>query len=148
MAKRILVPLDLSPESSSVLPTVADMARGGSATVRLLHVAPIPDKVEGIDGRLVAYADQEAARLELAATEYLRSTARLAGLDVETAVRFGNPAEEIVQEAENFGADLIALATRPRGPLTRLILGSTSEQVCHRTDLPVLVYRPGAHGAG
>src|SRR5262245_58233827 len=143
MAKRILVPLDLSPESASVLPTVADMVRGGQSTVRLLHVAPIPENVEGIDGHLVAYADQEAARLETEATEYLRATARLAGLEVETAVRFGNPAEEIVGEAEDFGADLIALATRPRGPLTRLILGSTSEQVCRRTDLPVVVYRPG-----
>lgn len=145
MAKRILVPVDLSPDSGSVLPTVADLARGGSATVRLLHVAPIPQNVEGIDGHLIAYADQETARLGLEATDYLRSAAQLAGLDAETAVRFGDPAEEIVQEAEDFSADLVALATRPRGPLTRLMLGSTSEKVCHRTNIPVMVYRPSPH---
>jgi len=146
MPKRILVPLDLTPEAESMLPVVADTARGGGATVRLLHVAPVPESVEGIDGRIVAYADQETARLEAEATDYLRTAARLAGVDVETVVRFGDPAQEIVREAEAFGADLIALATRSRGPLSRLILGSTSEQVCHRTDVPVMVYRPGPHG--
>jgi len=146
MAKRILVPLDLTSEAESVLPVVADAAHTAGATVRLLHVAPIPDSVEGIDGHIVAYADQETARLEAEATDYLRTAARLVGIDAETVVRFGEPAREIVREAETFGADLIALATRPRGQLSRLILGSTSEQVCHRTDLPVMVYRPGSHG--
>jgi nucleotide-binding universal stress UspA family protein len=145
MPKRILVPLDLTPESRSVLPLVAEMARGGGAAVRLLHVAPVPDSVGGIDGRVVAYADQETERLEAEATDYLRTTASVAGLAGEIVVRFGEPAHEIVREAEAFGADLIALAARSGGPLSRLVLGSTSEQVCHRTDVPVMVYRP-RHG--
>ncbi|PYN05671.1 MAG: universal stress protein, partial [Candidatus Rokuibacteriota bacterium] len=41
MAKRILVPLDQSPPAEAVLPLVGEVARGGGATVRLLHVAPI-----------------------------------------------------------------------------------------------------------
>ncbi len=143
MAKRILVPLDLNPESESVLPTVADLARGASATVRLLHVAPVAEAVEGIDGRIVAYSDQETARLQAEATDYLAAAARLAGMHVETVVRFGKPADEILKEAETFGADLIALAARSRAPLARFILGSTSEHVCHRTGVPVMVYRPG-----
>ncbi len=146
MPKRILVPLDLSPESESVLPIVVDAARSAGATVRLLHVAPIPASVERIDGRVVAYADQESARLEAEATDYLQAAARGADIDAETAVRFGEPAREILREAEAFEADLIALAMRPRGALTRFILGSTSEQICHRTSVPVMVYRPGPHG--
>lgn len=146
MAKRILVPLDLSPESEGVMPVVADLARGAGATVRLLHVAPVADAVEGIDGRVVVYSNQETARLQAEATDYLAAAARLAGLDVETAVRFGKPADEILSEAEAFGADLIALAARSRGPLTRFILGSTSEHVCRRAGVPVMVYRPDPHG--
>jgi nucleotide-binding universal stress UspA family protein len=145
MAKRILVPLDLNPESESVLPLVGNLAHGAGATVRLLHVTRVADAVEDVDGRILAYSDQETARMQAEATDYLKAAARLAGVNVETVVRFGKPAEEIVKEAETFGADLIALAARSRGPLTRFILGSTSEQVCHRTGVPVMVYRPGSH---
>jgi nucleotide-binding universal stress UspA family protein len=146
MAKRILVPLDLNPESESVLPVVADLVRGTGATVRLLHVAPVAEAVEGIDGRIVVYSDQETTRLEAEATDYLAAAGRLVGMDAETVVRFGKPADEILSEAEAFGADLIALAARSRGPLTRFILGSTSEQVCHRIGVPVMVYRSHPHG--
>lgn len=71
MAKRILVPLDETVQAESVLDMVADMARGAGATVRLLHVAPAPDNVVS-DGRVVAYADQEGARLENEGLDYLR----------------------------------------------------------------------------
>jgi nucleotide-binding universal stress UspA family protein len=146
MAKRILVPLDLNPESESVLPAVADLARGADATVRLLHVAPVVGAVEDAEGRIVVYSNQETDRLEAEATDYLEAAARWAGMKVETVVRFGKPADEIVKEAETYGADLIVLAARPRGPFTRFVLGSTSEHVCHRTGVPVMIYRSGSHG--
>lgn len=141
--KRILVPLDLSSEAESVLAVVADAARGAGAAVRFIHVAPVPESVEGVDGHVIAYADQETARLEAEGIDYLRTAARLAEIPAETVVRFGDPAQEIVREAQTFGADLIVLATRHGGPLSRLLLGSTSEQICRRTSVPVLVYRPG-----
>src|SRR3970040_970982 len=62
MAKRILVPLDETPAAQSVTEVVAEMARGGGATVRLLRVAPEPGNVMS-GGDVVAYVDQEAARL-------------------------------------------------------------------------------------
>lgn len=146
MAKRILVPLDQTLDSESVLPWVADAARGGGSTVRLLLVFPVPDNVIGKDGHLVAYADQEIARLEGEGMDYLRAIeAKLAGLPVESVVRFGEPAREILKEAEGFEADLIAMTTRRRHQLSRLVLGSTAEQICRRTELPVFVYRPGTH---
>jgi nucleotide-binding universal stress UspA family protein len=64
MAKRILVPLDRSDLAESIMPLVADLAPGADATVRLLHVAPVPENVVSTEGRLVAYADQEMERLE------------------------------------------------------------------------------------
>jgi nucleotide-binding universal stress UspA family protein len=148
MPKRILVPLDRSPEAESVLALVGDTARGSGATVRLLHVAPIPDTVTDGEGRIVAFADQESARLEAEATDYLRNAeVHLGGVAAETGVRFGEPAEEIVQEAAAFGADLIVLTARRRGRLSRLILGGTAEQVCRHADASVVIYRPEAHGS-
>ena len=144
MAKRILVPLDQTLDSESVLPWVADAARGGESAVRLILVFPVPDNVIGKDGHLVAYADQEIARLEGEGMDYLRAIeAKLGGLAVECAVRFGEPVKEILKEADTFRADLIAMTTRRRHQLSRLVLGSTAEQICRRTELPVFVYRPG-----
>lgn len=149
MAKRILVPLDQTVDSESVLPMIAEAVRGGGASVRLIHVFPVPDNVMGRDGHLVAYADQEMARLEAEGLDYLRAMeTKLGGAAVECVVRFGEPVKEILREAEAFGADLIAMTTRRRHQLSRLVLGSTAEQICRRTDLPVLVFRPGAGEQG
>lgn len=147
MAKRMLVPLDQTVDSASILPLVADAARGGGAAIRLLHVAPVPGNVLSADGRTVAYADQEMARLEAEALDYLHTEgARLDGLPVEVVVRFGEPVTEILAEIEGFEADLVAMTTRRRPQISRLVLGSTAEEVCRRAEIPVMVYRPGVPG--
>ena len=149
MAKRILVPLDKTIEAELVLPLVADVARGSGGTVRLLHVAPSPESVADVNGRVIAYADQETGRLDAEAKDYLRmAETQLDGIPVECVVRFGNAVEEILAEAEEFGADLIALTTRHQGRFTHLVLGSTADQVCRRSDLAVVVYRRGHHAGG
>jgi nucleotide-binding universal stress UspA family protein len=143
--KRILVPLDLKTDPDAVARVVADAARGAGATVRLLHVAPVPDAVVDVDGRIIAYADQEGARLEAEALDYLRTVEiELDGIPVEPVVRFGDPAAEILREADEFGADLIVLTT-PRGTsLTRLLLGGTVASVYRRADAAVMLLRPPA----
>lgn len=142
MAKRILVPLDRSGASASVLPLVADIARGGGGTVRLLHVAPVPREHVSDDGRVVAYASQEMERVERSRLDYLRGIgAQLDGVPVESVVRFGDPAEEIVREADAFGADLIAVTSEDRGWLAHL-RGGVADRVFHRADVPVLVMNP------
>lgn len=145
MAKRVLVPLDTTVGAEAVLDLIADLARGGGATVRLLHVAPSPQNVVGADGRVIAYVDQEVDRLEAEGRDYLQTVvARLDGLPVEPVVRFGDPVTEILAESEAFGADLIAFTANCRRGLGRLVLGGTADQVCRRTALPVMVLRGGA----
>jgi len=141
--KRIVVPLDASPVAESVLPVVADLARAGGATIRLLRVEPMPDNCVGSDGRVVAYADQEMARLEAEGLDYLGTVAtRLGGLPVESCVRFGDPFDEILKEADAFDADLIAVTTAGRSGLGRAVLGSVADRVFRKAGAPVLLYRP------
>lgn len=148
MAKRILVPLDQSPVAESVVPLVADLARGSGATVRLLHVAPVPGNLVSKEGRIVAYADQEMQRIEGEGLDYLRMIElKLAGLPAESAVRFGEPLEEILREVEAFGADLIAVTTAGRSGLGRTLLGSVAEQVFRKSPVPVVLFHPGHAGA-
>jgi nucleotide-binding universal stress UspA family protein len=149
MAKRILVPLDRSPVAESIVPLVVDIVRGGGGTVRLLLVAPMPENRVGADGKVVAYADQEMGRLEAEGLDYLRPVRmQFGGVgDVECVVRFGEPVAEILRDAEQFKADLIAVSTGTRSALGRTLLGSVAEQIVRKADAPVVLVRPGRQGS-
>ncbi len=144
-AKRILVPLDGDEGSEAILPVVAAVARDSGATVRLLRVYPVPERREGPHGRTIEYVDQAMSRLTgEARDEFARDEARLAGVPVETVVRFGEPADEIALEAEAFGADVIALAEPPRGRLRGLITPGVAQRLARKTSVPTLVLWPSA----
>ena len=139
MAKRILVPLDRSEHSEAILPIVADLARSSGASVRLMNVAGIPEQKFGDYGRVVAYESQEVERITYSRLDYLREAeARLEGVPVESVVRFGDPADEIVHEAEVFGADLVAVTAPRRGWFGRLF-GSVAGALRTKSTVPLLV---------
>ena len=140
MAKRILAPIDAREASERVVPVVAAMAREMGSTVRLLRVFPVPEHVVDQEGRTVAYVDQEMERLTARGLDDLRPVeAALDGVPVETVVRFGETAHEILLEAEAFGADLIALTTPRRGRVQRLFAPDVAERVTGSTQVPTLV---------
>jgi nucleotide-binding universal stress UspA family protein len=140
MAKRILVPLGAREASERIVPVVAAMAREMGSTVRLLRVFPIPERVVDEYGRTVAYVDQEMERLTARGLDDLHpAEASLEGVPVEMVVRFGEPADEILLEAEAFGADLIALTTTTRGRTPRFIAPDVADRVAGSATVPTLV---------
>jgi len=145
MAKRILVPLDGHEAGEAITPIVAALASESGASVRLLHVARIPELVVGPYGRTVAYVDQQMARVtEDGLRDLTHIEAQFVGVPVESTVRFGDPVEEIVREAERGKVDLVAMATRRRTGLRRLLERSVAERVKRATRVPVLLVRYGA----
>ena len=143
MTKRILMPVDRSPRADAVAAIVADTARGSHPTVRLLHVAPEPSAVQDAKGRVLAFADQEMESLRCESLDYLRTLeVRFAGVPVESVVRFGDPAAQILEEAEAFGADLIVVGTGGRSGIGRVLLGSVAERVFAKATVPVMLVRP------
>lgn len=147
MKRTILVPLDGSVGSETGLCEAQALARTGDAVLRLLYVAP-PVEARVEDGRVLAYADQEAARVRDGALRYLEAlTASVVGIPVELAVRFGGPAEEIVAEALESGAEVIAMATHRRTGLRRFTEGSVAERVVRTAPIPVLLVSWGGEAA-
>jgi nucleotide-binding universal stress UspA family protein len=63
---------------------------------------------------------------------------------VETAVRRGSPADEIVRCAAEIGAGLIVMGSRGWGEMHAVLLGSVSERVLHTAHCPVLIARAAA----
>jgi nucleotide-binding universal stress UspA family protein len=144
--RTILVPLDGSAGSEAILAAVARIARVEHATVRLLHVAR-PVEVLLVDGHVVRYADQEVARMRDQSRTYLKGVAATLGVDAEVRVRFGDPVEEIVREAGTGEVTLVAMATRRRTGLKRLLERSVAARVKRAIRVPVLLVRYGQREA-
>jgi nucleotide-binding universal stress UspA family protein len=93
-------------------------------------------------------AARKLAQVEVEqADEYLRTIAlRLEGHGISTLreVRVGDPVTEILSAADEFGCDGIAMATRARRNLGRLVFGSVADAVVRESRLPVLLYRVAA----
>lgn len=126
----VLVPFDGSRESLSVLPWVEEIARLFSSRVVLMSVVEddFPSMLSSVEEQeLDASAERLAAQ----------------GIPVIRIRRRGDPAEEILEGAEQFSADLIAMSTHGRSGFRRLMLGSVTEKVLHRSPVPVLIARCG-----
>jgi nucleotide-binding universal stress UspA family protein len=90
----------------------------------------------------VVVEDVEARQID--AEEYLAPLAvelRNKGVRVETRVRRGQPADEIIAAARATGADLIAMSTHGRSGLGRLVFGSVAEAVLRQAGIPVFLLR-------
>lgn len=139
--KRVLVALDKTEGAETVLPLVKALSQTG-CTVRFIHVAPEPDNVIGLDGYLVAYSDQETARMETEWHDYCAALEARDHVGAETAIRFGDPVEGILAEAEEFGADTIVVSTGTRSAVKRAMFGSLPEALVRRASAAVVVCRP------
>jgi nucleotide-binding universal stress UspA family protein len=66
---------------------------------------------------------------------------RSAGLHAEVLIRRGNPADEILEEANTWGADCILVGAKGTRGIDRLLLGSVSSTVSSRAHCSVEVVR-------
>ena len=141
-AKRILVPLDGSELGETAAAFAADLARSTGASLRLLRVRPVPKHWVADNGRVVVYADQEMERLSAEDRDYLETVgAQLSAVPTESVVRFGEPAQEILVEAEAFGADAIVLATSRPGWLKRITGSGIGQRLLRTASVTVVLVR-------
>jgi nucleotide-binding universal stress UspA family protein len=72
------------------------------------------------------------------------SRARVAGVDVETHMVVGDPADAIIDLAERVGAGLILIGNRGIGSAKRFVLGNVPSKVVHHSPCSTYV----VHTAG
>ena len=94
-----------------------------------------------LPGLLERTADEARDKLDEKLKSVLTDTERAALNVVESAVGTGQPADEIVEYADNNAVDLIVIGTHGRGGVERMWLGSVTEKVLRRAHCPVLVLR-------
>jgi len=139
MFDRILFPTDGGDGASAALDHVLDLAADHAATVHVLNVADTThDSVTRIGGEVVDVLERDGEEIVEAAAD--RAAER--GVETVTEVLQGGVAETVSGYAEEYGMDLVALPTRGRTGLDRLLLGSTTERVVRESTVPVLSIRP------
>ncbi len=130
MARLIIVPLDGSSFAEIALATAFRIARAWNAEIEVVtaHERTDEKSMEGVE-------------------EYLAGVvARIrdeVGLQVTSALAAGSAAEALEQHASSKEADLVVMTSHGRGPLSRIWLGSVTDQFIRRTSTPVLLVRPG-----
>jgi nucleotide-binding universal stress UspA family protein len=80
-----------------------------------------------------------ASVTQVSAVRRARERLEEGGVDVELAESSGDPAEAILETADDLDADMIVLAARKRSPTGKVIFGSVTQTVILGTERPVLV---------
>jgi nucleotide-binding universal stress UspA family protein len=139
--RRILCPIDFSDYSRRALDHAIAIARWYESKITAVHVfSPAPATVYGpgpvvFEPVVLTGVDREEL---IAATKRFVEAESAPGIPIETIVREGNIAKEILAQAADSDADLLVIGTHGRSGFERLLLGSVTEKVLRRAACPVL----------
>jgi len=133
----ILHPTDFSERSEAALHLACALARDYGARLVVLHVATQPPLIYG-EGMLpldadefLGYAKEQLDNLHLP----------LDDIRAERRLEAGDAANEVMRVAKQIRADLIVIGTHGRTGVSRLLMGSTAEQIVRRASCPVLTLK-------
>ena len=140
----ILLAIDGSSASDNAIEEVRVRPWPSPTTVRILSVVQpyTPPATEVV--LAAATIDDIRQRQAAEAGRHTRAAGeRLAapGVTVETAVREGDPRTVIVDDADEWGADLIIVGSHGRTGLKRLVLGSVAQSVAAHAHCSVEIVR-------
>lgn len=138
--QKILCPVDFSAPSRNALRYANEFAKAMNAKITVMHVIqpqPIAADVN------VPYVPLEI-ELEKNAKEDLARIVKeevQEGVLVEQVMAFGLPSDCVIAQAQKENVDLIILGTHGRTGISRLLMGSTAENVIRHATRPVLVVK-------
>lgn len=148
--KELLVPIDFSDCTHGLVDQAADVAGRMGMRVHLLHITHPP----GDTGAADVDGETGERRLDTEAQgllDHYRGLVAEHGVDVATSLQHGEPGPAIVKSAKALNVDMIMVGTHGRRGVARLLLGSVSEHVIRRADVPVISvrtqHRPGCEAS-
>jgi len=140
--KKILLPLEYFADEPEKIKEAVDIAKKFGSKITIFHV----DNTQIMISRLQyeAYIDREAFEDKPDNKENIDKIIKLyedEGLEVEVKQKMGDPASEIITEAEEGDYDLVIMRTHGMGAAKRFMLGSVTNKVVHHIKIPLLVVR-------
>ena len=134
MFETVVIATDGSESAARAVRMALDFSERFDATVHAIYVVDSGELRESLEAALETAADEALSFVE-------DCVAGEADADVVTAVREGEPAEEIIAYAREVDADVIATGTRGRHGDHAFLLGSVAEATVRRSPVPVLTVR-------
>lgn len=143
---RILIGVDHSKDSNAAVEAVCSRNWPRGTEARLLAavdtvMAITPDSSQPAIMKWIEVGDEENWEAVRKIFEPAAEKLRVLGLDAAVMIRRGNPADEIIDEAETWGAECIFLGAKGTRGIERLLLGSVSSAVSARAHCSVEVVR-------
>src|SRR6187551_3351051 len=138
MFRSIVVGTDGSDTARKAVDEAIDLAKAVGAALCLVSAyEPVPK------ARLREEARQTPADLQWMVNprEEVDQTLTEAGVEVEIFAREGDPADAILDVAEERGADLIIVGNKGMTGARRFLLGSVPNKVSHHAPCSVLIIR-------
>ncbi len=145
MFKSIVVGTDGSDTAGQAVRQAVDLARAVGAKIELVSAyEPVPsqrlreerrDAPEDLQWAINPREDVDAT-LQAAA-----EVARAAGVEVNICPRQGDPADAILDVAEERDADLVVVGNKGMTGAKRFLLGSVPNKVSHHAPCSVLIIR-------
>ena len=138
MFNTVLVALDGSEYSERSLAIASELAKLAKSHLFFItvvtaykdaHLPDVPKLEEQIQRRAEAYL-----------APFLKA-ARAGGLETDGHIGYGEPAQQIVERAEETGAELIVMSTHGIGAAGFHALGSVAMKVLETAPCPVLMVR-------
>ena len=136
--KKILVPLDGSPNSMRGLDRAIEIAKNSDAEITGFYVFHLPIAA-GI--RYTQKMKDEAQKKAVKAIGPAMNKTQKAGATFKYQTGGGNTGSEVVKYAQKGKFDMIVIGARGLGGAKETFLGSTSNYVMHKTKVPVLVVK-------
>ena len=135
--KKILVGTDFSNYADRAIEYAGMLAKTFDAKLSLLHV--IESFTYSVTDTMTVIGHDKALSATAAALlENLQSELTDKGFAVDVFLAHGAPYKEIMEKAEETGADLIVIGTHGRTGMEHLLLGGVAEKVVRLAACPVL----------
>jgi nucleotide-binding universal stress UspA family protein len=143
MYKRILIATDGSDRSKKAAEEGVELAKALGAQVVALNVVNEVVVASAVR-QLGADRKEVESKLKTAgqkAVDELKKMGDAAGVKVDTVIRIGAPANDVIDVAGAEKADLIVMGSHGESGASKLLIGSVVQKVLYWATIPVLVVR-------
>lgn len=142
--KKILVPIDFSEQAEFAAKVAAKIAKQTGCELHLLHMLELPTDI--IDPSNFGNADNSPTTLlymKKAQEKFEKLTKRyfLKDIKVKKSVFFHDTFDGIIEESKKQKVDLIVMGSKGVSGFNEILVGSNTEKVVRRSEVPVLVIK-------
>jgi nucleotide-binding universal stress UspA family protein len=142
--KRILVPVDFSKEAESAAKVAASIAKKTGSEIFLVHMLELPvTTIDPAEMNTMSSEPQIIYFMKLAHQKFekFKKLPFFKGITVVETIQFQHAFSGIINESEKNNIDLIVMGSQGASGLQEMFIGSNTEKVVRRSNVPVLVIK-------